>query len=318
MRSRERLLRAAEITVGAANGKRVRTAAQLLLLVGLAFVVLRLRAIWHDGHADVARVDWLELAAAFALSVVALAASGLIWLGILRRVGARPHLRWVGIFFQAQLGKYVPGSVWQYAGRTASAAAEGVPARVCAGSIGIELGSSALAAGTLALLLVGWLGALGLVAAAIVLGAIVARPGGRMLETRSWIGAGLEAWLFYLAVWPLLGLGFWLCASAVTPTPSRDIPYFAASFAVAWLAGLVAVYAPGGIGVREAVLVALLAGRIGAAEALLAATASRGILTLADLALGATGPWLLRRTAPRAALEPPLAPVGERRASTPV
>ena len=45
----------------------------------------------------------------------------------------------------------------------------------------------------------------------------------------------------------------------------------------------VAIYAPGGIGVREAVLVGLLRGKIGSGDALLIAAASRAVLTLVDL-----------------------------------
>ena len=45
---------------------------------------------------------------------VGMTMAGLIWLAILESLGLRTQLRWVWIFFQAQLGKYIPGSVWQY------------------------------------------------------------------------------------------------------------------------------------------------------------------------------------------------------------
>jgi uncharacterized membrane protein YbhN (UPF0104 family) len=70
------------------------------------------------------------------------------------------------------------------------------------------------------------------------------------------------------------------------------------AFAVAWLAGLLAVYAPGGLGVREAVLVALLSSRIGAADALVVAAASRLILIFVDVVLAGIATAALRRGRP--------------------
>jgi uncharacterized membrane protein YbhN (UPF0104 family) len=316
MPSRERLVRAAETAAALATTRRVRLGAQVLLVAGVAFVLLRLRSIWHEGHVDLAQVDWFALTGAFVISLVALVASGFIWLAIVGRLGTPTRLCWVGIFFQAQLAKYVPGTIWQYAGRTAYAADQGITARTCAGSIAVELASSALAAATMAFLLLGWLGGLAvgtLALAAIVLGPSASR---RLSVGESWLRVGIRTWLLYLPVWVLLGLGFWLCVRAFTSTSADDIPIFAAAFALAWLVGLVAVYAPGGIGVREAVLVALLAGRIGTTDALLAATASRGVLTLCDLALGASGAWLIKRPSSRSPLERSFPAAGERGART--
>jgi glycosyltransferase 2 family protein len=55
----------------------------------------------------------------------------------------------------------------------------------------------------------------------------------------------------------LLGwwFGFWLTARALVTVRIHDLPVYAGAHGVAWLVGFVAVYAPGGLGVREAVLV---------------------------------------------------------------
>ena len=87
--------------------------------------------------------------------------------------------------------------------------------------------------------------------------------------------------------------------------PPTTLPYMG-TFAVAWLAGLLAIYAPGGLGVREAVLVALLHGRIGAADALVVAAASRLVLVLADVLLAAVSTAALRRRGPRLTSPAPL------------
>jgi uncharacterized membrane protein YbhN (UPF0104 family) len=80
--------------------------------------------------------------------------------------------------------------------------------------------------------------------------------------------------------------------------PGHDLAFYVGAFAIAWLAGLVAVYAPGGLGVREAVLVALLSSRIGAANALVLAATSRLIFILADVVLAGAATAALRRGRP--------------------
>ena len=71
------------------------------------------------------------------------------------------------------------------------------------------------------------------------------------------------------------------------------------------LAGLLAVYAPGGLGVREAVLVALLAHRIGAANALVVAAASRLMFIVVDVVLAGVATAALRRGRARVDLADP-------------
>jgi uncharacterized membrane protein YbhN (UPF0104 family) len=82
-------------------------------------------------------------------------------------------------------------------------------------------------------------------------------------------------------------LGLWLLAYGLFGVPAGELRVFVGAFAVSSLAGFVAVFAPGGIGVREAVLAALLAPRIGQADAIALALASRLILIAADLGGGA-------------------------------
>ena len=74
-----------------------------------------------------------------------------------------------------------------------------------------------------------------------------------------------------------------------------DVLRYAGVFAAAWVAGFVVVVAPGGLGVREAVIVALLQGRLGEAEAIVLATASRIAFTVVDLSAGVPALIAVRR-----------------------
>jgi len=118
---RGRLLALASRAAALANERRVVVAGRVLLLAGLLFLAVRLRSIWHDSRVDLGGVGWAALVGAFLASAAGVAASGVAWLAILRGLGVRTRLRWAGVMFQAQLAKYIPGTVWQYAGRAALA-----------------------------------------------------------------------------------------------------------------------------------------------------------------------------------------------------
>lgn len=294
MVSRERLQRLGETAAERATTRRVRVIGQVLLVAAIVFVALRAHSLWHGSHIEWGRVDWLALVGSSLLAAAGTAAGGLIWLVILEALGVRTQRRWVGVFFQAQLGKYIPGSVWQYAGRAAAARTNGIPVRPVGVSLPVEFAASGLAGGTMAAFFLGWWGLAVVAAVAVVLiaGSRLSRLG------RPAVRATVIATVLYLPVWLLLGGSFWLCAHGLLAVPERDLALYIGAFAVAFLAGLFAVYAPGGIGVREAVLVALLHSRIGTANALVVAAASRLIFILVDLVLAAISTAVLRRGRP--------------------
>jgi glycosyltransferase 2 family protein len=295
MVSRERLLRLGATFAEHATTRRVRLVAQVLLVAALVFVVLRARSLWHGSHIDWSHVDWAALAGAFVLGAAGTAAGGLIWLAILRDLGVHTQRRWLGLFFQAQLGKYIPGSVWQYAGRAAVARAQGIPVRPVAVSLPIEFLAAAVAGGATGAFLLGWWGA-AIVGAAVIVLLLIERPA-RIRAVA--VPTTIRATILFVPVWLLLGASFWLCARGLVDAPATDLAFYMGAFAIAWLAGLLAVYAPGGLGVREAVLVAFLHGRIGAGDALVVAAASRLILIAVDLALAGISTAVMRRARPR-------------------
>ena len=294
------------IGAAATASRRIRIAAQLVLAGGLIFVALRLRSIWHDSRLDLDRIDWPLLAVAAALTAGSTAGTGFVWLAILRWLRVDVRSWHVGIFLQAQLGKYIPGSIWQYAGRVTLARAYGLPWRAVAVSLPIELAASALAGAAGSLLLLGGWGAAGALLVLLALSSVGVPPveprarrflrravRGRDLDGA--VAAGARAVGPYAAILAVYGFGFWLTAKALFDVPATDVPRYVGAFVAAWLAGLVAIYAPGGIGVREAVLVAALRGKLGSPDALVVAAASRVLLTFVDVAAAGAGFVLTRR-----------------------
>jgi glycosyltransferase 2 family protein len=309
MVSRERLYRLGATVVRRVNGFWEKPAARVVgrvLVVALVGVLaLRLWQLWRRDPVDLGSLDAAVFAVAVVLSAVAVSAYGLVWPFLLRRLGTPAPLSWLTLFFKSQLGKYLPGSVWQYAGRVGLARSRGAPLQTVLVSVAAEIGYSAIAAATAASLILGWIAAAGISAGlAALLALVVARQQrlGRLLARapldeqdarvhRQSILAALHAApaavVLYLVVWGLYGLAFWATGRALFAVPLADLARYIGVFALAWLAGLVAFFAPGGIGVREAVIAALLAGRLGQADAIVLAATSRIVLSAIDLVAGA-------------------------------
>jgi glycosyltransferase 2 family protein len=285
-----------------ATARAVRVVGQLLLLVGLVFVGLRLRSLWHEGHIDLSRVSWPPLIGAVIIAAAIVVITGFIWILILRLLGDEPRPRWVAIFVEAQIGKYIPGSVWHYAGRAALAGVEGLRVRATTVSVSIELAASVIGAAVVGALVAGMPAfAAAAVVAAVIVGLFGRLPSLRLIRERDAadsikrvVLAGSIAVPLYIGVSLLLGVSLWLSARALLPVHLDDYSFFTGAFALAWVVGLVAIFAPVGLGIREAVLVALLRSRMETADAVVLAVAFRAVLTVADVGSAATAAILLR------------------------
>jgi glycosyltransferase 2 family protein len=292
MLSRERLSRLAELASRAANERRVRVAGQVLLAAGLVFVALRLRSIWNDSHISLGSVRWAFVTAALMVAALAVALASLTWTRILLLLDVHVPPRFSGIYLESQLAKYVPGSLWQYAGRIALARDVGIPVRATGASVTLELAGAMTAAAVCSLLTLGLFGLLP--AAALCLGGLALSPT-RLARMRAGARAFAFAFYVYVGITLLLGCSLWLLSRGLFAEAAGGYLLYAGAFSVAWLVGLVAVFAPGGIGVREAVLVALLRGRLSTADAVVLAAASRLVLTVVDLAAAGIGAAIWRR-----------------------
>lgn len=102
-------------------------------------------------------------------------------------------------------------------------------------------------------------------------------------STCSWLIAGLQVWLI------LTGLG-----NEATP---QTYVLTAGGYALAWVIGFLVFFIPAGVGVREVVLGASLAGLVPAGDIVVVVLLSRILFTVADLVLGLTASALIRRAA---------------------
>lgn len=232
--------------------------------------------------------------ARLALSLLALLGVYLIhaflWRRIVLDLGAgHPDPRTtVRIYFLANLGRYVPGKLWQIAGFAvlashAGMAGGGATAAALLGQFGFLATGLLLVAVVLpqwvsgtALYVMGFL----LVSMAGGIWVLTATPAGH--RAREWVRSSIGGRLgerlgaaFTLAdrmrgrdairwsvgygfSWILLSLAFSLFATAFVPASIMHSRQLAGTVAASYLAGYFVLIAPGGIGVRESAMTALL------------------------------------------------------------
>lgn len=87
----------------------------------------------------------------------------------------------------------------------------------------------------------------------------------------------------------LAGSSFWLMANAVTEVGLGDWYLLTAAYTVAGVVGMLALFAPGGLGVREGLLLLLLESAMDGAELALAVVLTRIGLIIAEVLLALTG-----------------------------
>ncbi len=199
----------------------------------------------------------------------------------------------------SQLGKYLPGSIWQFVGRAAAYRARGAAYGairdallveslwVVAGSavIGILLVGPqviGLVAQSLTPMLVWWLGG-GLVAAVLLVTAVVLWKRRLALRYLRLAMPSMRVLVVQAGIWIVLGLAFWVLTRACRLDVS---PAFAAGlFAVGYSLGFLVPFAPAGLGIRDAILTVGLVPYVPAGEALAVTILARVIYLLVDVGL---------------------------------
>lgn len=281
-----------------------------LLLVAIAALVVALITRWAEVSDAVASMGWGRVLLATALAALALAFNTLSWRSVMAAVGLEASLREAsGVFLVSQAGKYVPGAVWPVLAQAEFAKAHGLSrARGTVGSL-VAMAVGVVMAGVVGALALAafspdglahywWVAlvalALGVTLAPPVLSRILVialRVLRRPAEPLAISGSSLAASAAWSGLnWIALGAHAFVLLKALG---GDDATFGLATgaFAVAWLAGFLAVFLPAGAGVREAVLVALLGATIAQPQAFALAVMSRFAMTLADaigLAVGAS------------------------------
>ncbi|MFC5285466.1 lysylphosphatidylglycerol synthase domain-containing protein [Actinokineospora guangxiensis] len=276
-------------------------AAAVFVAAACATAVWALRGEWARIGDAVGAMSWWRIGGALALAVAGLLATAEVWRSCLAALGSPvtgPAAR--RIFFPAQVGKYLPGAIWPFLAQVRLAASAGVPASraLVSGAmfLAVHAVTSVVAAATLLITQPGladrywWLG-LAAPAALVLLhprairfAARTASRSGRDVPELRWAHLGAPVGWMALA-WVLYGGSVWLLASSFDGSAGRIAAVGAGVFALGWLVGLVVVFAPAGLGAREAAVALVLTPLIGLAEAASVALVLRACHTAGDLCL---------------------------------
>ncbi len=277
----------------------------LFMLVALGFV---LYSAWDLSH------RWqktrISLSVPWALaSILPLALGCLIqgrgWIALIERMTARavPRGAALSLYMDSQLARYTPGMVGLPVVRMAGAARLGVPAVAVGSSVGLEMLSWTAVGGALGFAslfalpsqsgLTALLGAwaipivLGFASLVLVLSFVDrARLPVFVVRTLKVSGTGplvpFSLPLAHVLYWTTWAMHGFLLTRAFGALPNIALAT-SGLYALATVGGFVALAAPAGVGVREAILSLSLAPALGTAPALGVAVASRAASLCADL-----------------------------------
>lgn len=223
------------------------------------------------------------------------------------------YIEILGVYGLSSLGKYIPGGVWHFVGRFGVYKINGLSAKSSTRAMILEniwLLSSAVATGVIGVFLTRfdliaellnlpdrqWLA---IVFTALTIGlwllilAFVHKTMRR--HTKNDIPSVFIAAGTGLLLWAFIGSSFFVMFKEF---PLSAAPLFIGGYAVSWAVGYVAVFAPGGLGIREAVL-AFVFSNIATVELIAVfAAMNRIIWVIAEVLFGLVGMAQKRIIAP--------------------
>jgi glycosyltransferase 2 family protein len=282
----------------------------VLVLLALALVDQG-QTLWHQ----VQRLSAPVVVLALGLNLCGLICSMMVWRELLANLGSRLSVpeAW-RIMFIGQLGKYLPGSIWPVLAQAELGADRGIPRSRSALSVLLSYAvmtcsGLVVAAVTLPFATAGkaaqYFWVLFLIPLAVVLLSPpvlnrllrmvlrvsrqapleqgVSFPG--LARTMAWAVAG----------WSLNGLEVYVLMRQLSGDRQGTLLVSVGAYALSWAVGFLAVFAPAGAGVREAVMVAVLHVRTTTAIALVIALVTRATAVLCDALTGAAAAALVGR-----------------------
>ncbi len=279
----------------------------IIAAAGLYFVIAKIVDGWGQYGSIISAARWGWLIVAVLLAFAGMTALGLVWRSVLAALGARTRYRDVFVWYQiGNLGKYVPGGIFQVMGRGELATRGGVPRSIAYNSVALSMGATYLCGALVAAVLLpvvvlldrGSIASSWWVFLVLPLGLIALHPkvlaklltmaekvfgGSPDRQIPSW-GRSVRLVALHAPGWLINGLAVY----ATTLTFAPDAPVATILFAgiVSWVAGFLVIVVPSGLGVREAMFVALTQAALGGPTAATVAIVSRLVFVAGDL-LGA-------------------------------
>ena len=269
-----------------------------LALGGLVFVGFRLQG--YSSDLDFERITIATVCCIAVLACIygfANILHALAWRYILLHLGAPVPHRWsVKVYGISQLAKYLPGNVFQFAGRQSLGMADGIASGKLLKSTAWEIGLLVCAGSSFAVLGMPffWHALSPQMGLFLWAGTVVLACFG----LRKFIGPPVSAAFFLQALFLVVSAGtFVLLLFAIEGTNGFVLefwPSLGGAYILAWLVGLLTPGAPAGVGVREAVLLFMLRGCLPESDLLLAIILARVVTVFGDLIFFFSAFFLIR------------------------
>jgi uncharacterized membrane protein YbhN (UPF0104 family) len=274
-----------------------------------------MRDVWADAKPRLRNADVTDLALAVAIVAAYYLAFVIGWLRILAAYGIHiPYRVALQSEMLSMLAKYVPGGVWTPTARVVALRRFGVKETpVVLATILLEAGLSAVAGVgvfLVGLVIIGGadvpllpLAAFGILVSFLLYPPVFAavakrllRPFGAEEVTPIPARTAFQLLAFYALTWPLGGAAMFFMLRAVGGDPAvSSIPFLGGVSAVGAIVAVLAIFAPSGLGVREASMYGLLLAVVTEAVALGAIVINRLTITVVEALLLLVGVLLLRR-----------------------
>lgn len=286
--------------------KPLRVVIAVLVAVAVIYTAFKAERQLRESEFDLLRVGFGWWLGALGVYLVTMTMSFLFWHRVLIAFGQRPdRVQAMLAFFASQLGKYIPGKAMVVVIRTDMIRGEGVRAAPAAASVFVETLTWLFVGAAIASLLLIFqfqdqivlqiaAGALTLIAGVLTAPAIFRRIAQRLGAGRGQDGGDLFAglnlstmvygWCVIALGWCLNGLSLWMVLRGLpdNDVALSDYPLTLAVVTLATVAGFVSLL-PGGIGVRELVMIPFLGARFGPVTAVVGAVVIRVVWLSAEL-----------------------------------
>jgi hypothetical protein len=214
----------------------------------------------------------------------------------------------LGSWFYSQLGKYLPGKVWLLVSRFYFYESKGKSKKTISVALYFETVTIIATAGLLSWVSLivfqgvtsydvggypGWLALLFIPVLVLLHPKVLQKLFNRVLRRLKKepvvlsLSFGDVLWILFVCLlsWGVGGIGFYLFIDSVYSVPAGSALYLTGALAFSSILGLIALFAPGGLGVREGALVYLLSFSMPGSVAVVLSVLTRLWMTLIEIGL---------------------------------
>ncbi len=270
----------------------------IIVLLIFAYLLRNIVVNWQQIKSFTWEINAIPLIASFLLFASTQLFAVWVWRQLLLTFGHRLEFKKLFvIWWLSAMGRYLPGKVWQLVGLAVLGEKEGVPAEVTTAASIMSQALAVLAGAVISVPILATKGQNFLVSSVVfvlVLAVMIYPP-----IFRKWVNfagkkfRGIEIpvyldmlqigrfLLLYGVIWVGYGLGFALFVAGLTG--SKIFAIYVSIYAFSYIVGLLAIFVPGGFGVREGLMTMFLSGQFGEGVASAISVAARLWVTLVEV-----------------------------------